>query len=49
MQEWFLDLQNITGSQNVFAQNYKIKGSDVLQTTSYQLGFFPNFNYRIQF
>ena len=49
MQEWFLDLQNITGSQNVFAQNYKLKGSDVVQTTSYQLGFFPNFNYRIQF
>lgn len=49
MQEWFLDLQNITGSQNVFAQSYKVNGQNVTQTTSLQLGFFPNFNYRIQF
>ena len=47
MQEWFVDLQNVSNAQNIFEQTYK-PATDKL-TTTYQLGFFPNFNYRIQF
>ncbi len=40
-----LDLQNVTNNKNVFSQSYdhgNIK-------TTYQLGFFPNFTYKLQF
>jgi CarboxypepD_reg-like domain/TonB-dependent Receptor Plug Domain len=47
MQEWFVDLQNVSNAENIFEQTYK-PATDKL-TTTYQLGFFPNFNYRIQF
>ncbi len=47
MQEWFVDLQNISNAQNIFEQTYK-PATDKVSTT-YQLGFFPNINYRIQF
>jgi hypothetical protein len=46
-QEWFLDIQNITNQQNVFIQSYDILKKSVV--TQYQLGLFPNFNYRINF
>jgi hypothetical protein len=42
-----LDLQNITNHQNVFSEQYD-NGSKKIMTT-YQLGFFPNFIYKIQF
>ncbi len=42
-----LDLQNVTNHQNVFTQNYDNKSRTI--TTTYQLGFFPNFIYRLQF
>ncbi|MBP6411189.1 MAG: TonB-dependent receptor [Pseudarcicella sp.] len=47
MQEWFIDLQNISNSKNIFEQTYNVYADNF--KTAYQLGFFPNFNYRIQF
>jgi len=42
-----LDLQNITNNKNVFSQSYDGRGQSI--NTTYQLGFFPNFIYKIQF
>ncbi len=46
-QSFSLDLQNITDNENVFSQNYDDKSQSI--NTTYQLGFFPNFIYKIQF
>lgn len=46
-QTFSLDLQNVTNNDNVFSQSYD-NGSRSINTT-YQLGFFPNFIYRLQF
>jgi len=46
-QEWFLDLQNLTNTQNVFSQTYDSRSQRI--RTINQLGFFPNVNYRIEF
>jgi len=46
-QSFSLDMQNVTNHQNVFSQNYD-GGSRTIMTT-YQLGLFPNFIYKIQF
>jgi len=42
-----LDLQNVTNNKNVFSQNYDDRSKSI--STTYQLGFFPNFIYKIQF
>jgi Carboxypeptidase regulatory-like domain/TonB-dependent Receptor Plug Domain len=42
-----LDLQNVTNHKNVFSQTYDNKNQTV--SWKYQLGFFPNFVYKIQF
>ena len=42
-----LDLQNVTNHKNVFSQTYDNRSQNVRWT--YQLGFFPNFVYKIQF
>ena len=42
-----LDLQNVTNHKNVFSQNYDNKIQGI--STTYQLGFFPNVVYKIQF
>jgi carboxypeptidase family protein len=47
MQEFFVDFQNITNNKNVFSQWYDSRTGKI--RTQYQLGFWPNFNYRIQF
>lgn len=47
MQEFFIDFQNVTNNKNVFRQAYDAR-SGVIRTQN-QLGFTPNFNYRIQF
>ena len=46
-QEWFIDLQNVTGRANIYSQ----KLDPVAKTITYinQQGFYPIFNYRIQF
>ncbi len=46
-QEWFIDIQNITNRKNIFLQGYDISTGKI--TTQYQLGLFPNFNYRVNF
>ncbi len=46
-QTFSLDLQNVTNNDNVFSQSYD-NGSRSINTT-YQLGFFPNFIYKLQF
>ncbi len=44
---FFYDLQNVTSRQNVFAQQYN-KVTDQVNT-AYQMGFLPNFVYKLQF
>jgi hypothetical protein len=46
-QSFSLDLQNITNNKNVFSQSYDDRRRVI--NTTYQLGFFPNFIYKIQF
>jgi hypothetical protein len=46
-QTFYLDIQNVTGHQNIFAQAYNPVTHKV--NTLYQIGFYPNFVYRIQF
>jgi hypothetical protein len=47
MQEFFVDFQNVTNRKNVFNQWYDSR-NEIIRTQN-QLGFWPNFNYRIQF
>lgn len=42
-----LDLQNITNHKNVFSQSYDDRNQRI--NTTYQLGFFPNVLYKLQF
>jgi CarboxypepD_reg-like domain/TonB-dependent Receptor Plug Domain len=46
-QSFSLDLQNVTNNKNVFSQNYDQRNKSI--NTTYQLGFFPNVVYKIQF
>lgn len=42
-----LDLQNVTNHKNVFSQSYDDRNQSI--STTYQLGFFPNVVYKVQF
>jgi len=46
-QQFFLDFQNLTNQQNVFSMRYNRVTNRV--DTLYQIGFFPDILYRIQF
>lgn len=46
-QSIFFDIQNVTNHKNVFAQRYNPIRNSI--NTAYQIGFFPNFVYKIQF
>ncbi|MFZ4456181.1 MAG: TonB-dependent receptor [Bacteroidales bacterium] len=46
-QSFSLDLQNVTNHSNVFSQNYNDRDKSI--NTTYQLGFFPNVVYKLQF
>jgi hypothetical protein len=46
-QTWSLDIQNLTNHKNVFAERYNPVTNQI--NTAYQIGFFPNFVYKIQF
>lgn len=46
-QEFFVDLQNVTNHKNIFNEWYDSRSGKI--RTQNQLGFWPNFNYRIQF
>ncbi|HWY36754.1 MAG TPA: TonB-dependent receptor, partial [Nitrosopumilaceae archaeon] len=41
------DIQNVTNNKNVFAQRYNPLTNTI--NTAYQIGFFPNFIYKVQF
>jgi len=47
MQEFFVDFQNVSNHKNIFNQWYDSRAGKI--RTQNQLGFWPNFNYRIQF
>ncbi len=46
-QEWGLDLQNLTGRQNVYTQNWDNHKQEI--STAHQMGFMPMMTYRIYF
>lgn len=46
-QSWYFDIQNITNHKNIFAERYNPLTNSI--NTAYQIGFFPNFTYKIQF
>jgi hypothetical protein len=46
-QKWYVDLQNLTGRQNIYIRTLNPKTGVVSQIN--QIGFFPNFNYQITF
>lgn len=46
-QHFFIDIQNITNRKNYLFQNYDHTQQKIV--TTYQLGLFPVFNYRIEF
>jgi hypothetical protein len=46
-QEFSVDLQNLTGQQNIFQTGYNASTGTI--GTVYQRGFFPNVQYRINF
>lgn len=45
--QFFMDIQNVTNRDNIFARRYNRQTNEV--NNAYQLGFFPDFMYRIQF
>jgi hypothetical protein len=46
-QSWAFDINNVTNNKNIFADRYNPTTNNI--STAYQIGFFPNFVYRIQF
>jgi hypothetical protein len=46
-QSWAFDINNVTNHKNIFADRYNPSTNNI--STAYQIGFFPNFVYRIQF
>lgn len=46
-QSFYFDIQNVTNNKNVFAQRYNPNTNSI--NTAYQIGFFPNFVYKLQF
>ena len=46
-QSFSFDLQNVSNHKNMFSQSYDNQRQNV--STTYQLGFFPNFIYKLQF
>ena len=46
-QQFYLDLQNITNNENIFAKRYNSQTNEI--NNVYQSGFFPDILYRVQF
>ncbi|MGG9962954.1 TonB-dependent receptor [Ferruginibacter sp. SUN106] len=46
-QKWYVDLQNLTGRENIYIRTLNPKTGGVNQIN--QIGFFPNINYQITF
>lgn len=45
--QFFFDFQNVTNNQNIFLKQYNRQTNEVNDV--YQIGFFPDFLYRVQF
>jgi hypothetical protein len=45
--QFYVDIQNVTNNDNLFARRYNRQTNQVNEV--YQIGFFPDFMYRIQF
>ncbi len=45
--QFYFDVQNVTNNQNIFVRQYNRQTNQVNEV--YQIGFFPDFMYRIQF
>lgn len=46
-QAFYLDVQNVTNNQNIFRKSYNRNTNQVNEI--YQIGFFPNFIYKVEF
>ena len=46
-QSWYFDVNNVTNRKNIFAERYNPLTNEM--NTAYQIGFFPNFVYKLQF
>jgi hypothetical protein len=46
-QKWYVDLQNVTGRENIYIQTLNPKTGIISRIN--QIGFFPNINYQITF
>ncbi len=46
-QKWYIDLQNVTGQNNIYVRNLIPQTGKITQIN--QIGFFPNINYQITF
>jgi hypothetical protein len=46
-QQFFLDFQNVTNHKNIFQKRYSVERNELYNV--YQIGFFPDVLYRIQF
>jgi len=46
-QSWSFDINNVTNRKNIFAERYNSSSNSI--NIAYQIGFFPNFVYRLQF
>lgn len=46
-QQWSVDLRNLTNRQNIFMENFNVRSGELV--TRYQIGFFPDIQYRIYF
>ena len=46
-QSWSFDINNVTNRKNIFAERFNSSTNTI--NIAYQIGFFPNFVYRLQF
>jgi CarboxypepD_reg-like domain len=46
-QTWYLDFRNLTNHKNIFSERYNESTGELYNV--YQIGFFPDFKYQIQF
>jgi len=46
-QSWSFDINNVTNRKNIFAERFNASTNSI--NIAYQIGFFPNFVYRLQF
>ncbi len=47
VQSFYLDIQNVTDNENIFSSSYNRQTNEINDV--YQIGFFPNFIYKVEF